>query len=140
MVSADTGFWLALANPRDAAYARAHHVLRELGAESLIVTWPVVTEVCCLLGRRVGWHATHRFLASHAAGAYTIADPAIHPPDRMHPLMERYRTLPMDAADASLVLLAEHLGHGRILSTDRRDFESTRWKNRHPFENLLLPD
>jgi hypothetical protein len=35
----------------------------------------------------------------------------------------------MDFADASLVLLAEHLGHGRILSTDRRDFHTYRWKN-----------
>jgi hypothetical protein len=36
------------------------------------------------------------------------------------------------------VLLAEWLGHGRILSVDRRDFDAFRWKNRHPFENLLL--
>jgi hypothetical protein len=45
--------------------------------------------------------------------------------------------LPMDFADASLVLLAEHLGHGRILSTDRRDFHTYRWKNTQPFSNLL---
>lgn len=43
----------------------------------------------------------------------------------------------MDLADASLVLLAEHLGHGRILSTDKRNFQAYRWKNQHPFENLL---
>ena len=29
---------------------------------------------------------------------------------------------------ASLVLLAEHLGHGRILTTDTRDFGAYRWK------------
>jgi predicted nucleic acid-binding protein len=44
----------------------------------------------------------------------------------------------MDLADATLVLLAEWLGHGRILSVDRRDFGAIRWQNRHPFENLLL--
>jgi predicted nucleic acid-binding protein len=43
----------------------------------------------------------------------------------------------MDLADASLVLLAEHLGHGRILSTDQRDFGAYRWKNHEPFHNLL---
>ncbi|MFZ5478305.1 MAG: type II toxin-antitoxin system VapC family toxin [Myxococcota bacterium] len=137
MVSADTGFWVALASPRDAAYARAHEALRQLGTEQLIVTWPVIAETCHLLSSRVGWRATSRFLASHAAGAYTIADPGIHPPERMLPLMERYRDLPMDVADASLVLLAHHLGHGRILSTDRRDFETYRWKERHPFDNLM---
>jgi predicted nucleic acid-binding protein len=52
-------------------------------------------------------------------------------------LMEKYRTLPIDLADASLVLLAEHLGHGRILSTDARDFNAYRWKERKPFQNLL---
>ncbi len=44
----------------------------------------------------------------------------------------------MDLADASVVLLAEHLEHGRILSTDKRDFQTYRWKNRHPFQNLLI--
>ena len=51
--------------------------------------------------------------------------------------MRRYADLPMDLADASLVLLAEHLGHGRILSTDTRDFGAYRWKSRKPFKNLL---
>jgi predicted nucleic acid-binding protein len=52
--------------------------------------------------------------------------------------MEHYRDLPMDVADASLVILAEHVGSGRILSTDIRDFNSYRWKNRKPFKNLLM--
>jgi predicted nucleic acid-binding protein len=43
----------------------------------------------------------------------------------------------MDLADASLVLLAEALGHGRIATTDERDFKTYRWKNRRPFTNLL---
>lgn len=43
-----------------------------------------------------------------------------------------------DLADASLVLLAEELGHGRILSTDQRHFRTYRWKHRKPFENLLI--
>ncbi len=51
--------------------------------------------------------------------------------------MKKYADLPMDLADASLVLLAEHLGHGRILSTDRRDFGTYRFKEHKPFENLL---
>lgn len=42
----------------------------------------------------------------------------------------------MDLADASLVVLAEDLGRGHILSTDTRDFGAYRFKNRKPFENL----
>ena len=51
--------------------------------------------------------------------------------------METYRDLPMDLADASLVLAAADLDEGRILSTDRRDFNAYRWKEREPFSNLL---
>jgi len=58
---------------------------------------------------------------------------------RLQQLLEQYQSLPMDLAGASLVLLAEHLGHGRIVSTDERDFQTYRWKKHHPFTNLLLP-
>jgi predicted nucleic acid-binding protein len=54
--------------------------------------------------------------------------------------MKKYADLPMDLADASLVLLAEQLNDGRILSTDRRDFKTYRFKNHKPFRNVLLPD
>jgi uncharacterized protein len=137
MVIADTGFWLALANRRDAHHQDATQALDRLGDERLIVTWPVMTETCYLLLDRIGAAAQTRFLASQAAGAFEIAAPEIHPLERVVLLMERYQALPMDLADATLVLLAEWLGHGRILSVDRRDFGTYRWKTRHPFENLL---
>jgi predicted nucleic acid-binding protein len=43
----------------------------------------------------------------------------------------------MDRADASLVIRAEHLGHGRVLSTDTRADRADRWKDRQPFGNPL---
>jgi len=36
--------------------------------------------------------------------------------------------------------LAEHLGHGRILTCDRRDFNIYRWNNNNLFENLLIEE
>ena len=51
--------------------------------------------------------------------------------------MEKYADLPMDLADASLVVAATELGEGRILSTDQRDFDTYRWKDTEPFHNLL---
>jgi len=44
----------------------------------------------------------------------------------------------MDYADASLVVLAEHLKHGQILTTDRRDFSIYRWQDTKIFDNLLF--
>jgi uncharacterized protein len=137
MVIADTGFWLALANRRDRHHVRAKERLGELG-ESLVTTWPVVTETCYLLLTRLGNASQRAFIDSLGRGAAAFFDLRPEHAPRITALMETYADLPMDLADASLVLLAEELGHGRILSTDARDFDAYRWKRHEPFENLLL--
>lgn len=138
MILADTGFWLALANRRDAHHQRAKAALaRHPGP--FVTTWPVMTETCHLLATRLGVPAQVAFIRSGALGAFSVfALDRTHLP-RIEVLMEKYRDLPMDLADASLVLLAEETGTGDILSTDERDFGAYRWKNRKPFRNLLLP-
>ncbi len=35
--------------------------------------------------------------------------------------------------------LFQNVGHGRILSTDQRDFGVYRWKQTFPFVNLMFP-
>ncbi|MEW6166775.1 MAG: DNA-binding protein [Pseudomonadota bacterium] len=140
MILADTGFWLALAGPADMHHARALQAARDLAEEDFVCTWPVITETVYLIGKRLGIEARLRFMAELTAGVCTIQalpDTALR---RMELLMRRYRNLPMDLADASLVVLAEELGEGRILSTDTRDFGAYRWKNTKPFTNLLLPE
>lgn len=136
MIIADTGFWLALANKRDRHHTAACEALAAL-REPLITTWPVVTETCHLLLTRLSSTASQAFVASGARGAYEIFALERNHLDRVAELMEQYRDLPMDLADASLVLLAEEIGSGRILSTDARDFKTYRWKSRKPFRNLL---
>ena len=136
MIIADTGFFLALANSRDEHHPAAKRALTAL-TEALITTWPVLTETCHLMAARLGPAAAETFVASAAQGAFEVfALGGEHLP-RVLQLMQKYRDLPMDLADASLVILAEHLGSGRILSTDRRDFHAYRWKNRRPFHNLM---
>ena len=80
------------------------------------------------------------FLASYNEGLYEIYDLTSAQMHRIVKLMQKYADLPMDLADGSLVILAEELGHGPILSTDMRDFNTYLWKNHNPFQNLLLPD
>lgn len=139
MVLVDTGYWYALGNARDRHHRRAVEVGEKL-KESPITTWPVLTETCHLLQRSLGVTATTRFLASLELSDVEVFDLDYGHFGRIDELMRKYASLPMDLADASLVILAEHLGHGRILSTDRRDFGIYRWKNHDPFENLLFPD
>jgi predicted nucleic acid-binding protein len=138
MVIADTGFWLALASRTDANHARAKRALAKHPGP-YVTTWPVMTETCHLLSARLGTDAELAFLRSAVRGAFEIfsLDPAHLP--RVEALVEKYRDLPMDLADASLVILAEEQGSGDILSTDQRDFGVYRWKSRKPFKNLLFP-
>jgi predicted nucleic acid-binding protein len=138
-VIADTGFWVALINRGDTHHARAVEVLEGL-TRRLITTWPVLTETCHILLRRGGTATQRRFLESWLQGSFDIHDIGAGDAARIHSLMLQYESLPMDLADASLVVLAEALGCGDILSTDRRDFQAVRWKQRAPFRNLLLPD
>ena len=136
MVLADTGYWLALANRTDRWHDLAVAVTRRLD-EPLVVTWPVLTETCHLMLARLGVPAELRFVEQisrnvdiHEIGKERIVD--------VHALMAKYRNLPMDLADASLVLAATDLGEGRILTTDQRDFNAYRWKDTEPFSNLLV--
>lgn len=139
MIIADTGFWLALANRRDRHHARAVEALDSL-TEPLVTTWPVLTETCHLLVDRLGVDSELAFVRGASDGALRLFSLNAEHFPRIEALMRRYRNLPMDLADASLVVLAEEQGDGRILSTDRRDFATYRWKNHRPFKNLLLDD
>jgi hypothetical protein len=49
-------------------------------------------------------------------------------------LMRRYVDLPLDYADATLVVLAEDVETPHILTLDRRDFTVLRWRERRAFQ------
>ncbi len=137
MVIADTGFWLALISPTDRFHSAAVDASEALKGERLVTTWPVMAETTHLMLHRLGSSSMLSFVSAAGAGAFDIFDVPRNRLAAMHELMQRYVDLPMDLADASLVVLAEALGTGRILSTDRRDFRTYRWKNHKPFKNLL---
>ena len=139
MIIADAGFFYALIDRRDAWHSRAVSAL-DTQAEGWITTWPVLTEATHLLMRWIGPDAVQALLREVADGAIAVWQWSAQHTARLPPLMQRYASLPMDLADASLVLLAEHLGHGRILTTDQRDFGAYRFKSREPFVNLLAQD
>lgn len=137
MILADTGFFVALIVRTDRHHAAAVTAAERHGREGLLTTWPVLTEAVHLVQRIAGPEVARNFLGSIDAGAARLYEllPAHLP--RAIELMEKYANLPMDLADASLVICAEDTGDGRILSTDNRDFRAYRWKQRKPFKNLL---
>ena len=136
MIAVDTGVFLALADRSDRWHRSAQAAIETL-TEGWVTTWPVITEACHLLRTRLEAKAVFDLIDDVADGGIELWNPSPAHAAKLPALMRKYASLPMDLADASLVLLAEHLGHGRILSTDLRDFGAYRWKNRKPFRNLL---
>lgn len=132
----DTGFFVALASCQDGYHQKAKQLLKQTEKMQWITTWPVLIETCHLIGRTFSQEAV-KFLDLYFHGAFTLFELHKEHIPRVQELMNKYIDLPMDLADASLVILAEHLGHGKILSTDKRDFHAYKWKNHHPFENLF---
>ncbi|HYN76951.1 MAG TPA: PIN domain-containing protein [Lamprocystis sp. (in: g-proteobacteria)] len=136
MIIVDTGAWVGLANRRDDYYEPCRRFFLS-NREPLITTYPVLVETVHLLFQRVGvemalsWMET---ISHERLRIFTLEESHL---SRIAKLMRQYRNLPMDLADASLVILAEEIGHGRIVSTDQRDFSTYRWKNHQPFCNLL---
>jgi hypothetical protein len=135
----DTGFFVALGNASDQHHNKAIALLKKMAQYQWITTWPVLTETCHLL-LKASEDALLIFMKNYVDKAFEIFDLTHQHANQLKILMQKYRQLPMDLADASLVILAEHLGHGTIVSTDARDFKTYKWKNRLPFHNLFELD
>jgi predicted nucleic acid-binding protein len=140
MIIVDSGFWYGLFDRKDAYHPLCKKFLTRCN-EPMITTFPVLTESLHLLMSRNQTQLALDFLAFlevlHKQNKFFVFSLQDKHLPKIHALMIKYADLPMDLADASLVLLAAELGHGRILSTDQRDFKTYRWKNHQPFSNLL---
>ena len=136
MIIVDSGYFYACLDASDSNHHRSLDFLTTV-AEGWITTWPVVTETTYLLQARLGTDAAVAFVSEIAGGGIFVWELPAESVGRTATLMAQYRKLPMDLADASLVLLAEHVKHGRILTTDARDFGAYRWKSRKPFVDLM---
>ncbi len=103
----------------------------------LITTYPVIIETSYLLYERSGQTAQFRFLQQLTTDSIQIFNFQKNHLERAIQLMQQYSNLPMDLADASLVVLAEELKENCILTTDIRDFSIYRYLGTQPFTLLL---
>ena len=97
----------------------------------LVTVWPAFTEAMYLLGS--SWRGQKALWSRLETGALALArlDEADAP--RMRELMEKYRDLPMDLADAALVRIAERDALTDIFTLDRRHFSIYRPGRRRRF-------
>ncbi|HEY7299688.1 MAG TPA: PIN domain-containing protein [Xanthobacteraceae bacterium] len=128
----DAGPLIALFDRDDRYHRRAVEFVANC-REQLITNLPVLTEATFLLRfsveaqRDLLWWALH----SIEIDQDTAADLP-----RIIALLEKYRDMPADFADASLVALAERRNISRLASIDR-DFAIYRVSDKRSFDNVF---
>lgn len=85
----------------------------------LVTTWPCFAEAMYILRRELGYPGQEALWQLHATGQLAIHESNLTEQERMRILMDKYRDIPMDLADASLVAAAEVLSTRRIFTLDK---------------------
>lgn len=134
----DTGFLVALHSKKDAYYEKAIKVNEQIKYRKWITTWPVMAETCHFFIQKGNIQAAALLINLLENGLLELFQIEKKHFTIIKSLLIKYKDLPMDLADASLVILANELNFGDIVSTDQRDFKTYRWKNHQPFHNLLI--
>lgn len=126
----DTGPLVAVLDADDGDHKRCTAAARQLRGE-LWTTWPVITEGMYLLtDAPAGQDA---LLQKIEAGDLIVADLGAEDLPWLRALMRKYKDLPIDFADASLVRVAQRENLDTIFTLDRRDFQVYRRDGRRPF-------
>jgi uncharacterized protein len=135
-VLADTGFFVALFNPKD-----HHHTLCKAFLAShpgsYVSTWAVFTEVCFVLPPARHKHFFAWTAEAEKAGQLEVASAPGDAIEAHWQLMNKYDDLPMDFCDASLVLLAVERKIEHIATVDARDFSVYRLPGNRKFKFVL---
>ncbi len=136
MLIVDTGPIVAIANDRDPD----HHAVRALleAHRGPLVTTPlVVTEAGWLIRSQLGIAAETAIYRSIGSGELSVEILTLEDWDRIAELVDTYADIGLDAADASIIAIAERLNQTTIATLDERDFRIVRPSHVGSFE--LLP-
>lgn len=131
----DTGPLVAYLDAKDDAHTEVAQALDGFSGQ-LSTTSAVITETMHFVAEV--HYGPHLLADLVAASAMHVVD-FTQPPDlrRSADLMNKYSNVPMDYADATLVLLAEHLSVLDILTLDRRGFSVFRTGRKQPLRLVL---
>lgn len=139
MLIVDTGPLVAIANDRDPDHHRVRTVL-ETHPGPLVTTPLVLTEAGWLIRRQLGIAAETAIYRSVARDELRVK--ALTPRDwaRVAALLDTYADIGLDAADASIVAIAERFDQTVIATLDERDFRIVRPAHTDAFELLPGPN
>jgi len=135
-VLVDSGPLLALFNAADHWHQPVRRWLQAHPRARLVSTWPVLTEVCALLARRIHNGAALDLLQWVQRGAVEVDQPDGSSVAEVLAISQRFASLPFDLADASVAEAAQRRRIRNVLSIDA-DFDIYRDKAGKPLVNLL---
>lgn len=135
-VVVDSGPLIALFDRDDAHHRQLVAFLAAHPRLHLLTTWAVLNGTSALLGSRVGKQAELDFLTWIERGGLSLAPQDATALSQIKLLIEKYRDLPFDFADASVAVLAAQSGVAQILTLDR-DFEIYRDSRGKRLRNVL---
>lgn len=118
-VLVDAGPLVALIDGSDPNHESCKAALQSV-TDPLASVWPVVTEAMYLLA--FSWRAQDALWDLITSQALALLPLDARDAARLRDLMQKYRGLPMDLADAALVRVAERERLRRVFTLDRRHF------------------
>ncbi len=127
----DTGAFVALLDKSEKNHERCVMFFKEFKGK-LLTTEPVLTETTYLLSPTIKpQKACIEFILK---GGATLVPQSIESLSRAVALMEKYKDMPMDFADATLVALAEETGIEEVFTLDTRGFNAYRIYGKKAFK------
>ena len=130
----DAGPLIALFNRNDKYHNQIKSFLKEYTGR-LISSWPVITEVSHMLSFNIQTQID--FLSWVKLGGVQLIDIDLIGISRIIELSKKYSDVPMDLADASLVVIAEEMNINEIITIDS-DYYIYRTINKEMIENIFV--
>lgn len=127
MILCDTGPIVALLNRNDPFHVSCTKIA-ETTTDSFLTTQACLTEAMYLLRRDTGYQGIGFLWNFIESGLLMVAEAKATSLPRIHLLMDRYKDLPCDYADATLIALAEDTGLRSIFTIDSH-FHAYRLQN-----------
>jgi len=133
-VMMDTGPWVALIDRSEGRHKECVEWLMDFKG-NILSSEAVLTEVLYLLN--FSTRAQSAAIDFVLSGAILLVPSNPESLKRAKRLMEKYKNIPMDYADATLVSIAEDLSIQHVVTFDRKDFGIYRLSPKQPF--IVLP-
>ena len=137
MIVVDTGVLLAVADADDRWHTASTELLASYPSNKLNLPAPVIPEAGWMIAAVLGPATEAAFIASVAAGDFTVTDLGSNDWQRVAELVEQYADMDLGTVDAAVIAVAERLNVTTSATINPRDFRVVRPAHCDAFE--LVP-